>query len=75
MIAGIGRRVSIVAYDIINLLQKIKYCDNVLAKLNWLLLEDNDIRQHFQKFLVSGYCLQQLGTKKLLQQSRYLYVK
>ena len=34
MIAGIGRRASIVAYDIINLLQKIKYCDNVLAKLN-----------------------------------------
>ena len=67
MIAGIGRRVSIVAYDIINLLQKIKYCDNVLAKLNWLLLEDNDICQHFQKFLVSEYCLQQLGTKKLLQ--------
>ena len=58
MIAGIGWRASIVAYDIINLLQKIKYCDNVLAKLNWLWLEDNDICQHFQKFLVSGYCLQ-----------------
>ena len=34
MIVGIGRRALIVAYDIINLLQKIKYCDNVLAKLN-----------------------------------------
>ena len=34
MIAGIGRRASIVAYDIINSLQKIKYSDNVLAKLS-----------------------------------------
>ena len=50
MIAGIGRRVSIVAYDIINLLQKIKYYDNVLAKLSYLSLKDNDIHCHFQKF-------------------------
>ena len=34
MTAGIGRRASIVAYDIINSLQKIKHRDNVLAKLS-----------------------------------------
>ena len=47
MIAGIGWKDSIVAYDIINSLQKIKYYDNVLAKPSWLLLEDNDIFHHF----------------------------
>ena len=28
-------------------LQKFEYCNNVIAKLNYLLLEDSDICYHF----------------------------
>ena len=30
-------------------LQNFKYCDKILAKLKFLLLEDDDIRYHFKK--------------------------
>ena len=41
-----------------HLLQKFKYCDNVLSNLSCLLLKDDDIYYHFQQnIFVSRYIL------------------